>query len=408
MSGLLDLDLALDRILANLQPLEAVATRDLDDAIGRYLAADVEALVDVPHFDNSAMDGYAVRSADAALAGTEGLRVARQVFAGQPPGPALTAGECARIFTGAPLPPEADCVIIQEEAEMLADDRVRLHAPLRAGDYVRRAGGDIRRGAVLAARGNPIHAARVALLAAAGISTPEVIRRPRVAVVTTGDELCPPGTALQPGQIFDANGPMLVALVRRSGAEVSAVTHAGDDPATLGATLLHAASGADAVVCSGGVSVGAADHVREVLARHGAVDFWRLALKPGKPFAFGNLAGRPFFGLPGNPVSSLVTFVLLVRPALLHLAGATDLEPTRLPAVLAVAAAKRRGRRDFQRGNYAVDAAGILRVEPVGRQDSNILSSLTEGNCLIDLATESENPPAGTRVRIIPLADLLG
>ncbi|MCC5887362.1 MAG: molybdopterin molybdotransferase MoeA [Gammaproteobacteria bacterium] len=403
MTTLLDLDTALHRLLDSLEPLPAGPSLPIAEAHGYYLACDQLAAVAVPPFANSAMDGYAVASQDEALRRGDALVVSQRILAGGSPGPALASGCCARIFTGAPLPDGADAIIAQEDARILDDGRVQFDDVPGSGNFVRPRGGDVEAGAKLAHAGDPLHPARLALLIAAGLEALPVHPRPRVAIVTTGDELCAPGTPLAAGQIYDSNATMLAALARDSGAEVMAVTHAPDDPTGL-REVLDTATGADAIICSGGVSVGEADYVREVLASAGEVSFWKLALKPGKPFAYGRFRGRPLFGLPGNPVSALVTFLLLVRPALQRMAGAKAIEaPVRFPATLTAAVRKRPGRRDFQRGEYRIGGDGRIEVSANSRQDSNILSALTVGNCLIDLPREQRDLDAGERVWILPL-----
>lgn len=403
MNDLLDLDLALSQMLDVLQPLPAIEASPSDVA-GCHLAATVRAVHSVPPFANSAMDGYAVSSGDPELKRGAPLPVAQRILAGSGPGAPVPSGHCARIFTGAPLPAGTDAVIPQEDASVDADDRVTFRSPPAPGACVRRAGGDVEAGAEIATSGEVLSPARIALLTAAGVVRVSVHRAPKVVVITTGDELRAPGETLESGAIHDSNGPMLSALLERTGAVVLRSERVGDDPVTLRETLRAAADDADAVVCSGGVSVGDADYVRNLLAEEGEVAFWRLALKPGKPFAFGTLRGKPFFGLPGNPVSTLVTFLLLVKPALRRLAGATDLTTPRLSATLTEDVAKKPGRRDFQRGRFETGPQGELRVRAFERQDSNLLRVLATANCLLDLPRESGDVAAGTQVRIIPLA----
>ncbi len=402
MQDLLDLDLARAQMLGTLKPLPWLEATP-GAAAGCHLAENVHAVHAVPPFANSAMDGYAVCSEDLELRRGDPLRIAQSIFAGSAPGAPIASGHCARIFTGAPLPQGADAVIAQEDATVLDDGRVSFDGHPAAGAYVRHAGADVREGQQLAAAGTVLNATRVALLTAAGVERVRIHRAPRVAIIVTGDELRAPGQALEPGAIHDSNRPMLEALARRVGADVVHSEQVGDDPERLRATLRAGADAGDAVVCSGGVSVGDADHVRALLAEEGEVTFWRLALKPGKPFAFGSLHGRPFFGLPGNPVSTLVTFMLLVKPALLRLAGAGNLEITSLTATLAQDVRKRPGRRDFQRGHFEMTEEGTLRVRAFERQDSNLLGVLAAANCLIDLPQDSGDLAAGSRVRIIPL-----
>lgn len=406
MADLLDLDLALPQMLHALQPLPSFEATPRD-AAGCHLAEDVLAAHAVPPFANSAMDGYAVCSEDPELLRGAPLRIAQRIFAGAAPGAPITAGHCARIFTGAPLPAGADAVIAQEDATVQDHDQVMFRERPAAGACVRRAGDDVREGQQIAAAGDSMNAARIALLTAAGVEHVRVHRAPNVAVIVTGDELRTPGQALEPGTIHDSNRPMLEALVRRVGGAVVHSQQVGDDPGLLREALRAAAAAGDAVICSGGVSVGDADHVRDLLAEAGEVAFWRLALKPGKPFAFGTLHGRPFFGLPGNPVSTLVTFLLLVKPALLRMAGASDLTTPSMVATLATEVRKRPGRRDFQRGRFETTAEGEVRVHAFERQDSNLLGVMAAANCLIDLPRDNGDVAAGSRVRIIPLTGAL-
>lgn len=408
MTDLLDLDIALHRVLDAVTATPDIIELPVSNAAQYRLAADQHARSAVPPFANSAMDGYAVISSDPALLQEQGLAVTQTVFAGAAPAAAVSEGQCARIFTGAALPPAADAVVAQEEVEALPGQRARFTTRPTAGACVRHRGGDVDIGQRIAEVGTLIDPAHLALLIAAGIARIPVHRRPRVAIISTGEELRPPGATLAPGSIHDSNGPMLAALCRQQGAEVVECVQVGDDPGSLRRVMQESATQADALICSGGVSVGAADHVRDVLSSDGEVAFWRLALKPGKPFAFGHLSGRPFFGLPGNPVSALVTFVLLVQPALHRLAGARTVAPAlRLPARLSAPVRKRPGRRDFQRGHFHPAASGVLEVTAAPRQDSNILSTLTLGNCLIDLPREAGDLDTGTMVQILPLPALL-
>lgn len=420
MADLMDVETARGRMLALIKVPSETEDCALEHALGRVAAADLQASVAVPPFANSAMDGYAVRHDDPALERDAPLTVIDRSAAGHPAMRSVQPGTCVRIFTGAVLPDGADAVIAQEDAETIAPRQVRFRERTRHGRFVREVGSDIARGDRIIARGTRLGAAHLGVLAATGNAQVTVFRRPRISVITTGDELRPPGDTLAPGQIHDTSRFTLPALLPGLPVDPVAVHHAPDDPQRLLETLEAAAAGSDALICAGGVSVGDADHVRPLLDTHGRIDFWRLAIKPGKPFAFGHFRGRPLFGLPGNPVSSLVTFLVLVRPALEQLAG---LAPTPLPqrtAVLAAPLCKAPGRRDFQRGRWVVsgefpessETAGAgpeeLRVIAFERQDSNVLSGVAMADCLIDLPREAGDLPAGTRVRVIPLAGLLG
>lgn len=416
MSDLMDVDIARERMLAVLAPLQDHEQCALAAALGRVAAADVHASVAVPPFANSAMDGYAVRHDDPALDAGTPLRVIDRSAAGHPATQSLRPGTCIRIFTGAVLPDGADAVIAQEDADVVAPDSVRFRERARAGRFVRAIGSDIASGDRIVVAGTRLGAAHLGVLAATGNADVAVIRRPRVGIITTGDELRPPGTALEPGQIHDTSRFTLPALLHGLPVELAALRHAPDDPEHLLEVLDTAAAECDVLLCAGGVSVGDADHVRRLLEAHGRIDFWRLAIKPGKPFAFGQFRGRPLFGLPGNPVSSLVTFLVMVRPALQQLAG---LAPTPLPhrsATLAAPLRKTPGRRDFQRGSWVepeerTRADGenrSLQVMAFERQDSNVLSGVAAADCLIDLPAAAGDLPAGATVRVIPLVGLLG
>ena len=407
MASSIDLDTALARMLDDLEAGSGRESVRLDAALGRVAAVAPRALSTVPPFANSAMDGYAVRSTDARLAAGDALRVVETIFAGAAPREALADGSCARIFTGAPLPAGADAVIAQEDA--LPDgDLVRFTEQPSAGRFVRAAGGDVARDAELFEAGTRLHAGHVALLAAAGLEAIEVVSRPRVAVLATGDELRPPGTELAPGQIHDTSSHALPALLANLPVTVSSVEQVPDDPVVLRDAFERAAAGADAVVSTGGVSVGDADHVRDVLGGGGHIDFWRLAIKPGRPFAYGRYRGLPFFGLPGNPVSSMVTFLLLVRPALLRLAGAAPAALPRIRVTLASDVRKAPGRRDFQRARRMDATTGAVRAHAFERQDSNVLSVLADADLLLDLPADAGDLPAGSEVHAIDLAGLLG
>jgi molybdopterin molybdotransferase len=403
----LDLDAALAALLDAVTPLPGAGRVPVDDAVGRVTEGAVAAPMAVPPFPNSAMDGYAVRHDDPALAADEPLPVIDRSLAGAPAGRAVEAGTCIRVFTGAVMPAGADAVIAQEDAREAGDGHVRFLERPAAGRFVRAAGGDVAAGARLVDDGVRLHAGHLGLLAATGVETVAVRALPRIAVLTTGDELMPPGTELAPGQIFDASAVALPALLSPLPVRVVHRARVGDDADALERALDAAAAVADAVVCAGGVSVGDADHVRPVVERHGEIGFWRLALKPGRPFAFGRYREALLFGLPGNPVSSLVTALLLVRPGLQRLAGMTPPPLPVLDARLAAPVRKAPGRRDFQRGTLARTADG-WRVTPFERQDSNVLSGLADGDALIDLPREAGDLETGTAVGVVPLAGLLG
>lgn len=312
---------ALDTMLATLTPVEGSETLPLEQALGRVLVAPLIAPMDVPPFDNSAMDGYALRSRDLAKGDT--LILQGQALAGhgcqQAYGAACEAGHCVRIMTGAPLPAGADAVVMQEQTRA-EGHRITFLTKPTPDQWIRRQGQDLACGSEVLAAGTRLTARELPLIAALGIGTVTVRRRLKVAILSSGDELKPVGSPLRHGEIYDANRYGVRALLERLAVEILDLGMLPDDPAALRAAFAKARE-ADALISSGGVSVGAADHTRAVLAEMGQVGFWRLAIKPGKPFAFGQLGQTRFFGLPGNPVSAMVTFDQLVRPALARLAG---------------------------------------------------------------------------------------
>ncbi|MFK0089569.1 gephyrin-like molybdotransferase Glp [Pseudomonas sp. NPDC090755] len=329
-SPLLAVDQALDQLmqLAAQATLQAVEQVGLEHADGRVLARDLLAPADSPPWSNSAMDGYAFRLAEVA-AGP--LPVSQTVFAGTAPDP-LAPGSCVRIFTGAPVPPGADCVQLQENCRVDADGRVSSTVPLRVGANIRVQGEEIGAGAPLLAAGTVLGPVALGVLAAQGMEQVAVRRKPRVALLSTGNELAKMGAPLAPGQIHDSNRIVLKTLLRRLGCEVIDLGAVGDELALIRAALEQAA-GADLILSSGGVSVGDADCIGSLLREGGEVRLWKLAIKPGKPFTFATYNGVPFIGLPGNPGSALVTFLVLVRPYLLRRMGVVQVEPLRIPVV---------------------------------------------------------------------------
>jgi molybdopterin molybdotransferase len=401
---LLDVDAALQRMLAAAAPLAPARRVPLAQALGAVLAAPLRSPLDVPGADNSQMDGYALRCADVPAAGAR-LPVTQRIAAGHPGRP-LAAGEAARIFTGAPIPDGADAVVPQEWCETDGDTVRVLHVP-RAGDWVRRRGCDVAAGAVVLDAGRRLAPQDLGQAASLGLAELEVAPRPRVALLSTGDELLEPGEPVRDGAIYDSNRPMLAAMLRAWGCEV---VDCGRIPDRLDATvtaLRDAAASHDLVVSCGGVSVGGEDHVKPAVQQIGALDMWQIAMKPGKPLAFGALrradgSSAHFVGLPGNPVSSFVTCALFVRPFVLALQGAAELQPRvlRLPAGADWPRADKR--REFLRAR--IDASGALELYP--NQNSAVLSSAVWGHGLID------NPPSqafrrGDMLRFIPFDGLL-
>ncbi|HYA75363.1 MAG TPA: gephyrin-like molybdotransferase Glp [Burkholderiaceae bacterium] len=397
---MLTIDEALQRMLAAARPLAGAEEVPTQDAAGRVLAQAVVALVDVPPLDNAQMDGYAVRCRDIAKIPAT-LPVRLRVTAGQSPEP-LPAAAAARIFTGAPIPEGSDAVVMQEATRAEADGVVVLEAP-QPGQWIRRAGSDFARGAAALSAGQALRAQHLGIAASVGVARLSVVRRPRVALFCTGDELAMPGTQAAPGRIYNSNRFVLKGLLESLGCSVRDL---GIVPDSLEATceaLASAAADADLILSSGGVSVGEEDHVKAALATLGELQLWQIAMKPGKPLAFGHARGVPFIGLPGNPVSSFVTFVLLVRPYLLRCLGVRDVTPkaVALPADFAYTAD--RARREFVRAR--LNGSGGLDLFP--NQNASLLSSVAWADGLVDLAAASV-VERGQRVRFLSFAELTG
>lgn len=405
-AGLIPLDDALSQMLGRITPLNTSESLPLVQAFGRITARDVVSPLDVPGFDNSAMDGYAVRLSD--IATDAPLMVAGKAFAGQPYHGEWPAGSCIRIMTGAPVPAGCEAVVMQEQTEQ-TDAGVRFIAPVKAGQNIRRRGEDIANGAVVFPAGTRLTVAELPVLASLGIPEVEVVRKIRVALFSTGDELQLPGQPLGDGQIYDTNRLAVHLMLEQLGCEVINLGIIRDDPEQLRQTFIKADSEADVVISSGGVSVGEADYTKTILDELGEIGFWKLAIKPGKPFAFGKLSHSWFCGLPGNPVSAALTFYQLVQPLLAKLSGSTySTQAPRLRVRAASRLKKSPGRLDFQRGILQRDANGELTVSTTGHQGSHIFSSFSQGNCFIVLERERGHVEAGEWVEVEPFNHLLG
>ncbi|MCE9682850.1 molybdopterin molybdotransferase MoeA [Halomonas alkalisoli] len=383
--------------------------RPLESLHGRVLAQSLVSPIDVPQNTNSAMDGIALAWPETEAARPDSWAQAGEVLAGHRHETPLAPGECVRITTGAPLPAGADTVIMREQIEY-QEGRVRVAHPdaVRRGQNVRLAGEDIARGAVALAAGTRLGAAELGLLASLGMAQALVRRRPRVAVFSTGDEVTAPGKPLPAAGIFDANRFSLAGLIAEHGGEVCDLGILPDDRDVMVAALADAAHDADLVMTSGGVSVGEADQVRAALAEVGELGFWKIAIRPGRPLACGRLGAQrtPFFGLPGNPVAAMVTFLQFVAPVLRRLQGCLATEPCRFTALAESDLPSRKGRVDFLRGIFHCDARGQLRVRSTGHQGSGILSSMVAANCLIEIAADCERIAQGDAVTIQPFADI--
>jgi molybdopterin molybdotransferase len=389
----LELQEALARILAAVSSPagEEVA---LSEAAGRVAAERLAAPLDLPSFDNSSMDGYAVRAADVAAACPEApvrLRLCGRIAAGQGPAQEVLSGACARLFTGSPMPPGADAVVMQEDTRVLPEEQgmVLVLDPVKPGENVRRRGEDVRRGAAVAEAGDHLSAGRISLLAAMGCARVLVGRRPVAGLLATGSELREPGQPLAPGQIYESTRLALAALVRGAGAVPMIFPLVADTPDATRNALAEALAKCDVVVSTGGVSVGELDFVKDALAElGGTLEFWRVAIKPGRPFCFGRRRGKLLFGLPGNPVSALVTFLLLVRPALLRWQGAREVALPSCLGRLAEPLANPDPRPHFLR--VKVDAAG--QVYSAGLQAAHALGSLAAANGLVEVPPRATLP----------------
>ena len=403
---MLTVEAALEQILKRVRPLETERV-DLVGALGRALAETIVSTRVIPPWPNSSMDGYAVRAADTGAAAASGhteLAVVGKIAAGALPARPVRAGEAMRIFTGAPLPDGADAVVPQEDVEIVGD-RVRIGRRVEPGAFVRPVGEDVRHGDVVLEPGHTLRAAEIGMLATLGYARVTVVRRPRVAILSTGNELADLGTEPGPGQIPNTNTYSLIAQVLEAGAEPINLGVAGDQLDVIGERLGWG-QGADALVSSAGVSVGELDHVKDAMTRLGAeLHLWRVSMRPGKPITFGSLGERPVFGLPGNPVSAMVTFELFVRPALLKMQGRTDLERPHLSAVTEDRLSNPPHLEQYFRGIARREGDRIL-VRLTGDQGSHVLRSMADANCLIVVSQGTSDVPVGATVDIILLGPI--
>ncbi len=379
MTPLIPVDEALHQLLAAMPVIrETESVSLLEASAGRIVAGSIVAAVSVPAWDNSAMDGYALKVEG--LSEGDELPVSQRIVAGRVGDP-LRPGTAARIFTGAPVPPGANAVVMQENCDEL-DGRVRVRQLPVRGENIRGAGDDVRAGEQLLPTGSRPGPAEVAMLASCGISRLTVTRKLRIALMTTGDELQAPGAVLAPGQIYNSNHFLLAALIQRLPCELIDLGIVCDTRDATEKALLRAADSADCIISTGGVSVGGEDHVRDAVQAVGQLKLWRLALKPGKPFAFGQVGTAQFFGLPGNPVSAFVTFVLLVRPCLLRMAGASACMPPELTLSAGFERNEVSDRQEYLRVKVQKTKDGDSQLVPCRNQSSGVMSSLTQGDGL--------------------------
>ncbi|HKH20055.1 MAG TPA: gephyrin-like molybdotransferase Glp, partial [Gammaproteobacteria bacterium] len=399
-------DEAVARVRTSLAPLAGFEQVALRSALGRILAEDIRSRIDVPGHTNSAMDGFAIKSADIPTDGARELVIIGTAWAGRPFAGECHTGECVRIMTGAPIPAGADTVVILERVEV-KDEQIRIRADNKPGQNARKAGEDIASGDVVLKTGQRLLPAHLGLLASLGIGEVKIHRRIRVAFFSTGDELHAIGEPLPEGGIYDSNRYTLYGMLMRLGVDAIDMGVVRDEPKALEQALMQAAGCADAIITSGGVSMGEADLVKQKLSALGKINFWKIALKPGRPLAFGRIENAWFFGLPGNPVSVMVTFYALVQPALKRLMGEHDGAPIRLRMPCTSKLKKRQGRMEYQRGWMERDEQGQLCVRKTGPQGSGILTSMAEANCFIVLPMEQKNVEPGAEVEVMPFSDFV-
>ncbi|MBU2112866.1 MAG: molybdopterin molybdotransferase MoeA [Gammaproteobacteria bacterium] len=407
---MLNAEQAILQMLSEVESLEQTISVPVSAALDRVLARSVVSSINVPGYDNSAMDGYALRAAE--VVPGKPLNIAGVALAGHAFADRVPADSCVRITTGAVLPPSLDTVVMQEQVKLIqtndgSQQQILCQLEPVVGEHVRRAGEDISRGAEVFAAGHKLRPADIGLLASIGIADVKVVRQLKVAIFSSGDELVPPGQPLSDGHIYDSNRYVIAAMLQRLGVQVIDLGLLPDDPDTIEQAFKEAMTQADVLITSAGVSVGDADYTRQILHKLGQINFWQVAIKPGKPFAFGKLNNCWFFGLPGNPVAAVVTLEQLVQPVLRKLSGETVTANVKLlSAECEVPLKKQPGRMDFQRGWYWQGEHG-LKVKTLGAQSSGMLSSIANANCYIVLERDSASLPAGEIVSILPFSNLL-
>jgi molybdopterin molybdotransferase len=397
---LLSVDAALARIKDAIQPVAGSEKVVLKNALGRVLSEAVYSPINIPHDKNAAMDGYAFSSQDIKPDQPFKLVLAGTSWAGRPFEGLLQSGQCIRIFTGAVLPEQADSVVMQEHVQANGQ-AVLFPANIPSRQNIREAGEDVKQGSLLYAHPKKLNAIDLGLLASAGIYELNVKRTVKIAFFSTGDELTALGQPLQSGKIYDSNRYILSGLLTDASYSVTDMGVISDNKQLLEDGFIKAAKNHDVIITTGGASAGEADYVKEILDRCGEVNFWKIAIKPGKPLAFGKMGSCCFFGLPGNPVAVLVTFQQIVAPALKQLSGAPDSKPLQLTATCMSALKKAPGRQEYQRGILTQDPNGEFLVDSSGKQGSNILSSMSRANCYIVLPTECKGVQAGAKVRVV-------
>ena len=397
----MDAQIAQQHILHQIKPLTETETVPIREALHRVLAEDIHSTINVPSHTNSAMDGYAICGEDIPSSGHCSLRLIGTAWAGLPFQNNVMPGECVRIMTGAVMPNNTDTVVMQEHVEV-SDKQVTIDAKQKINQNVRQAGEDIAQGELVFKAGRYCHPADIGLIASLGISDVKVYRKPVVAFFSTGDELVSIGTELKEGQIYDSNRYTLWSMLSRLGVDINDLGVIRDTPEAVEAAFKQASENADVVITSGGVSVGDADFVKDTLEKLGEVNFWKVAMKPGRPLAFGMINDAYFFGLPGNPVSVMVTFYIFVQAAIEKMMGCEPKPRIQIQAISNSDLRKRPGRVEYQRGTYHINSHGQYEVSKTGQQGSGILRSMSDANCFIYLPMESSGIAQGEYVEIWP------
>lgn len=388
-----------EKILSMVNRVEGTETCTMVEASGRVLSDDVISPVNVPQYTNSAMDGYAIRGEDIGLAE---YQVVGEVMAGYAHNAPLLEGQAVKIMTGAPTPVGADTVIMREQSSQQGDI-VTFNADIKMGQNVRQAGEDLAMGAAVFSQGQRLASPEMGMLASLGFDECTVFRKLKVAVFSTGDEVQAPGTEQKENSIYDSNRFTIMGMLQALGCEILDYGIIEDNEELMIQALEEASQNADVVMTSGGVSVGDADYIKLALDKLGQIDFWRINMRPGRPLAFGQINNKPFFGLPGNPVAVMVSFINFVEPALRKMQGEVDWQPLKVNAVATENLRSRQGRTEFSRGVYELDSRGQLTVRTTGKQGSGILRSMSEANCLIEISPAVDTVKVGESVTIIPL-----
>lgn len=397
----MDAQIAQQHILHSITPVTEIESVPIREALHRVVAEEIRSTINVPSYTNSAMDGYAIRSADIPNKDNKIFMLIGTAWAGRPFDGNVDENECVRIMTGAVMPENSNTVVMQEHIQV-NDKQISIDCNQKANQNVRQAGEDIAAGELVFTPGKYINPADIGLIASLGIGEIKVVRKLRVAFFSTGDELVSIGTPLQVGQIYDSNRYTLWSMLTRLGVEINDLGVVRDTPEAVESAFLTAAENSDVVITSGGVSVGDADFVKEALEKLGEVNFWKVAMKPGRPLAFGRIKDANFFGLPGNPVSVMVTFYIFVQAAIEKMMGHEPIPRIQIKAISNSELRKRPGRVEYQRGTYTLSDNGEYIVERTGQQGSGVLRSMSDANCFIFLPMESSGISTGDKVEIWP------